>query len=137
MGIEYNMMKKFNTGDFTSEFKSRFTQCKTRKDYFYLLQWVVDFYTNPQNEKEHMIFSILSVIYESCPEAFLDYVKDMDALEWQFITDAKIMFENNFFEQRKLDEWREKVLNEKELTFSATKTISEGNVVSFKRTKEV
>ncbi|MDK7667410.1 hypothetical protein [Cytobacillus oceanisediminis] len=136
MGIVCNMTSTLKAESFTSQFKTLLNQCKTRTDFFNLLQWVVRFYAEPQNEKEHMVFSILSVIYQDCPEAFVDYVKDMDALEWQFITDAKIMFENNYFEQSKMDEWRDKVLKDNSPS-SVKNTLKKGTVIDFKRIKEV
>lgn len=136
MGIVCNMTSTLKTESFTSEFKTLLNQCKTRADFFHLLQWVVCFYAEPQNEKEHMIFSVLSVIYQDCPEAFVDYVKDMDALEWQFITDAKIMFENKYFEESKMAEWREKVLQDTSVS-PAAKTLTKGTIIDFRRIKEV
>lgn len=110
MGILYNMKKNSNSSIFTADFRLHLSRCESRKDYLRLLQWVITYYVNPDNHKEHMIFSVLSVIYRQSPEAFFDYLKDMDSLEWEFVANAKILFETEYFNQDTLDKWKNDLL---------------------------
>lgn len=111
-------------GSFTMKFKSLYKQAKNRQDFLDLLKWVIGYYTNPKNEKEHPLFAFLSVIYYSCPESFFDYVKDYDSLEREFMVTAKVMFEEDYIDKELINKWHYEILGTNPL-FNAQKIKSE------------
>lgn len=109
MGVVVTLDSPSNES-FTQRFRCLHSSANDRKDYRNLLQLVINYYINPENPKEHQLFAFLSVIYESCPESFFDYVKDFDAIERDFIITAKIMFEEEDIDRLQIKKWKTDIL---------------------------